>query len=60
MPEYLSLKGFAEHAEMKISTLSAYRSRGQQHIPEPDMVIDGHNFWAVSTVNEWIKNRRES
>jgi hypothetical protein len=52
---YLSLREFADLAELEFDTMKAYRQRGL--LPPEDAQIGRNRGWKRSTADHWTKNR---
>ncbi|MFG1820589.1 hypothetical protein ACGFIF_43000 [Kribbella sp. NPDC049174] len=55
--QLLSLNQTASVAGITAGTLRGYISRGENDVPDPQMVIGGRSMWSRPVVHEWIETR---
>jgi predicted DNA-binding transcriptional regulator AlpA len=53
--EWWTTKDVAAHLGLHLSTISAYRQRGQ--MPAPDLTLGGKHAWKPATIIEWQAGR---
>lgn len=53
----LSLNQVASIAGIAAGTLRGYISRGENDIPDPQLVTGGRSLWSLPVINEWIETR---
>lgn len=55
--EYLDCAGVA--AKLGIKTKSIWQYCWMGHMPDPDLILVGHKFWLVSTIDDWQKEKHK-
>ncbi len=54
--EWWTTSDVAAYLELKVATVSAYRTRGQ--MPQPDMTVGRTHVWRPATIIEWHSGRK--
>ncbi|WP_083789901.1 helix-turn-helix domain-containing protein [Thermomonospora curvata] len=53
--EWWTTSDVAEYLGIKVSTVSAYRARGQ--MPPPDLTVGRTHMWRPATITAWHEGR---